>query len=68
VLKVMHESDLTTGLSCSITTKGASYRSYIPKWWPPITGKKKIFAQLIGHREVGGLNVPCGGTVVLQGR
>jgi len=67
VFKVMHESDLTTCLSCSITTKGGSYRSYILKWWPRIIGEK-FFDQLIRHTEDGGLNVPCGGKIGLQGR
>jgi hypothetical protein len=67
VLKVMHESDLTC-LSCCITTKGASYRSCILKWWPPNIQKKKIFDKIIGHKEDGGLNLLCGGTIGLQGR
>jgi len=65
VLKVMHESDLTIHLACSITTKVASYRSCILKCWPSNIEEKNIFDQLIGHTEDGILNVLCGGTVVL---
>jgi len=47
-LKIVHDSDLETLLSCSITTNGASYTSYVLKWWNLIIEKKKFFDQLIG--------------------
>jgi hypothetical protein len=67
-LKVVHDSDLATHLSCSITTNGASYRSSILKWWPKNIEKKKFCDQLVGQTEDGGLNVLCGGTIGLQER
>jgi hypothetical protein len=67
-LKVVHDSDLATYLSCNITTNGASYRSSILKWWSPDIEKKKFFDQLVGQTEDGGLTVLCEGTIGLQER